>query len=173
MEHVRRVIALLGAGLILVTTHPASAQPRRQRPRPAQVAQGRAAFEEGRREFDAARYEQALAAFRRAHDLVRTPAILFNLGTCADLLHRDEEALPAFEAYLAERPDAPDRVTVEARVRSIRAAIAERNAPPPEPEPVATPAEAAATVEIGPGPGTGPTDDSPGLTSRWWFWAGL
>jgi tetratricopeptide (TPR) repeat protein len=164
----RPVALLLLFATLFAVAAPAEAQRRRrQRPR-SQVEQARDLFEEGRRAFDAGNYEAALGSFRASYDLVGTPEILFNIGTCADYLHRDEEALAAFESYLAELPEAPDRVAVQARIRAIRAAIDARNAPP---EPVPTPAEAAASTE---GSSPGPLqDEPPALTSRWWFWTGV
>ncbi|MBX3248933.1 MAG: hypothetical protein KF901_17280 [Myxococcales bacterium] len=86
--------------------------------------------------FDEGRFEDALRLFRRAYELSERPELLFNVGTTADRLRRDEEALEAFEAYLAARPDAANRASVEARIEVLREAISNERAAPTEARPV-------------------------------------
>lgn len=86
--------------------------------------------------FDEGRFDDALRLFRRAYELSARAELLFNIGTTADRVRRDEEALEAFEAYLAARPDAPNRASVEARIGVLREAIANEQAAPTEARPV-------------------------------------
>lgn len=90
--------------------------------------EARAHFEAGRLAFVRGRYERALEAFRLAHELSGHAELLFNIGQAADRLRRDEVALEAFERFVAELPDHPQRAAVQARMEVLRAAIAQREA---------------------------------------------
>lgn len=104
----------------------------------------RAHFQVGRLAYDEARYEDALENFQRAYDLSSRPGLLFNIGQAADRLRRDDLAIDAFERYLVEMPDAPNRATVENRLASLRGGSATRG---------------------------GPTDtESTPVMKKWWFW---
>lgn len=94
--------------------------------------EARLLFQAGRVAFDAGRYDDALARFRRAHELSGRDIMLYNVGQAADRLGRHREALDAFEGYLANVADAPRREEVEARVAELRATRtpAEPPAPP-------------------------------------------
>jgi len=83
-------------------------------------------FESARTAFDDGDYETALERFRQAYAASPRPALLFNIATSADRLRRDDEALTAFEQYLAAEPDVENRTQIEARIRSLRAAIEAR-----------------------------------------------
>ena len=56
--------------------------------------------------------------------------ILYNIGQVADRLRQDEVALDAYERYLEARPDAPDRVNVEGRIRRLQQAMASEQGGP-------------------------------------------
>jgi tetratricopeptide (TPR) repeat protein len=88
------------------------------------------------------RYENALDYFRRAHELSGHPELLFNIGVACDHLHRTDEAIASFDAYLAARPDAENRADVEARLTSLRAILAEDDQTE----------ERETTASLGPGP---------------------
>lgn len=99
---------------------------------------------EGRAAFDAGRYEDALRLFEAAYELSPRPEMLYNIGTTADRLRRNERALEAFEQYLEELPDSDLRGPVESRARVLRAEIEQQRAleeslrraeEQPEPEP--------------------------------------
>ncbi len=98
-------------------------------------SEARARFEAGRTAMTAGRPEDALVDFQRAYELSHRPELLYNVGIAADRLRRDDDALAAFERYLAEMP--PDQLTnraeVESRVETLRQTIAARvaSAPPP------------------------------------------
>jgi tetratricopeptide (TPR) repeat protein len=122
-------------------------------PSPEEVRdeQARALFEQGRTAFAEARFADALEFFRRAHALSQRHVLLYNIGQAADRLRLDREALEAFDLYLAEVPDAPNRVEVETRVGVLRETIAREEALRAE---AARPASA---------------DESP-IETQWWFW---
>jgi hypothetical protein len=86
--------------------------------------EARLLFEAGRSAFVDGRYEAALERFQEAYETSRRPDLLYNIGTTADRLRRDEEALKAFTGYLAALPEAENRREVEARIASLREAIA-------------------------------------------------
>lgn len=86
--------------------------------------EARMRFEAGSLAYEQGRYEAALNDFRQAYDLSHRPVLLFNIGAAAQNLRRDREALEAFERYLRDLPDAPNRAAVEARVAILRDALA-------------------------------------------------
>jgi tetratricopeptide (TPR) repeat protein len=88
-------------------------------------AEARSIFEAGTTAFTDARYEDALGHFRRAYELSHRPELLYNIGISADRLRRDQEALDAFERFLAEVPEHARRPDVEARVLVLRRAVAD------------------------------------------------
>jgi tetratricopeptide (TPR) repeat protein len=89
--------------------------------------QARALFEAGRAAFEAAEYEDALRHFRESYERSGRAALLYNIGVSADRLRRDQEALDAFERYLADAPaEAPQRADAEARVRVLRGQLTDR-----------------------------------------------
>ena len=90
--------------------------------------EARSRFEAGRAAMAAGRTEDALADFRRAYELSHRPALLYNIGVAADRLRHDDEALEAFEAYLAAMPaeEISNRAEVESRLVVLRETIAAR-----------------------------------------------
>ena len=104
-------------------------QRRRRSPRPGTAAAGAAAVgrtavappagasisDEARAKFnvgvnlltdpDGPRYEEAYRAFKAAYALSPSYKILGNLGLCAMKLERDDEAIAAYEKYVAEGKD--------------------------------------------------------------------
>lgn len=112
------------------------------------------------------RYEEALEAFERAYRLSDRPGLLFNIGSVAERLRRDGEAISAYERYLERVPDAPNRKDVERRIALLRPSETERELPSPTRDMVA-PASAPTFSTEGP-----EARDTP-LTRRWWFWTGI
>lgn len=77
------------------------------------------AYQMGARLFEAARYDAAERAWLRAYSLQRNPTLLVAV---ADTRQRRDDAPGAvamLEQYLVERPDAPDRASVEARIATL------------------------------------------------------
>jgi tetratricopeptide (TPR) repeat protein len=91
-----------------------------------EVAKG--LFQAGAAAFDAGQFEEALRHFQAAYARSPRPKLLFNIGQAADRLRQDDIALDAFRRYLAEFPEAQGREQIEARVRVLEQAVAEREA---------------------------------------------
>lgn len=87
-------------------------------------AEARGLYSAGEVAFAQGRFENAMTYFQQAYDLSHRPELLYNVGMAADRLRHDDEALAAFERYLAELPDAANRAEVERRVAVLREAIA-------------------------------------------------
>jgi tetratricopeptide (TPR) repeat protein len=83
-------------------------------------------FRAGESAFAAGRYDDALDAFSRAHDLSGRPELLYNIGQCNDRLNQDTAAVAAFERFLEALPDHPNARAVRARVEVLSAGIEER-----------------------------------------------
>lgn len=94
---------------------PARAQEASRDPEVADT-QARAHYQTGERAYREGRFADAIEAFRQAHELSGRPELLFNIGQAADRLDDHAAAGEAFEAYLRERPDAPNRSYVEGRL---------------------------------------------------------
>jgi len=77
------------------------------------------AYQIGVRLFEAKRYEAAEAAWLRTYSLGKDPTLLVAV---ADIRQRREDepgAVAMLEQYLVERPDAPDRASIEARIATL------------------------------------------------------
>jgi tetratricopeptide (TPR) repeat protein len=145
-----------------------------------EVARG--LFQAGRAAYAAGRFDEALGFFEQAYARSERPELLFNVGQAADRLRLDAKALQAFEAFLQERPDAPNRAEVEARIVALRHAEgARKGAAGEDPDYAAvqtlapSPGETAAQAD-----GARPyddartrADDDSAVTERWWFWTGV
>lgn len=150
--------------------------------------EARALFQAGRIAYDAGRYEEALERFRAAHELTDLPALLYNVALAADRARYDEEALEAYERFLAEaEPDGATEQRVEARVAGLRRALERRShsesgdteGPAQPPTDVPTPAQAARDTEASEPsttppapPQTAAEEETDGGLSAW-AWVGI
>jgi tetratricopeptide (TPR) repeat protein len=89
-------------------------------------AEARQLFDAGTVAYSEGRYENALEYMQRAYELSGRPALLYNVATTLERLRRDDEALAAYERYLAEEPAADNRQDVEARIAILRRVVSER-----------------------------------------------
>src|SRR5690242_7503590 len=80
----------------------------------------RAHFLSGQSYFDEARYADALHEFHEAYAISHRPGFQYNIGVCEERLGHTDAAIAGFERYLKEAPNAPDRATVEAKLRDLR-----------------------------------------------------
>jgi len=77
------------------------------------------AYELGVRLFEAKRYEAAEQAWLRAYALGRDPTLLVAVADTRQRRGDEPGAIAMLEQYLVERPDAPDRTSVEARIAAL------------------------------------------------------
>jgi cytochrome c-type biogenesis protein CcmH/NrfG len=94
-------------------------------------------FQIGKDAFDEGRFERALKYFQDAYSLSHRAALLSNIGTAADRLRRDQEAVDAYKKYLEQVPQAPNRRLIEERIRIIESALSKSRPAPPAVEPTA------------------------------------
>lgn len=160
----------------------------------AEQEAARAAFRDGRIAFDRGRYAEALERFEHAYSLSGKSELLYNIGLAADRIREDERALEAFELYLKETPDSPERDQVRMRVVALREARARARARKEGADAgegrreargkhgedrdgalVPMPAEVASAQQRDPehgrqlSYGSSQRDDD-GILSSWWFW---
>jgi hypothetical protein len=69
--------------------------------------------------FAEGRYADAKAAFEEAFAAVPNPIVRLSVAECATRLGDFPAAHDALELYLAERPDAPDRAAVDAKLAAL------------------------------------------------------
>jgi hypothetical protein len=77
------------------------------------------AYQVGVRLFEARRYEAAESAWLRAHSLGRDPTLLVAVADTRQRRGDEPGAVVMLEQYLVERPDAPDRASIEARIATL------------------------------------------------------
>jgi tetratricopeptide (TPR) repeat protein len=163
-----RLIALIGSALVWCAASAGSTvhaqEATRGAPSAALDEEARALFEAGRVAYEDGRYSDALGYFQRAYELSQRPGLQYNLGLAYDRLRRDQEALQAFEAYLASEPEHERAVEVQNRVRALKDALAQ--APP---EPVSVAATPAAPAPVTPRQDTSRS----ARTRKRWMWAGI
>jgi tetratricopeptide (TPR) repeat protein len=124
--------------------------------------EAREAYEAGAVAFDEGRYSIALDFFRRSFTLSGRPALLYNVGLSADRLRRDREALEAFEGYIDAVPDSPHARQVNARIASLRAAIAADEEDSAREEREREERERVLLAEA--------RGDNESIFEAWWFW---
>jgi hypothetical protein len=132
-------------------------------------------YDKGKKAYAAGNFAEAVAEFEAAYAEWNTPEYLHDIGQAYRRLDRCNQAATSFEKYVAAKPDAPNRASVEHVIEQLRAkcpvavtpnepaaattSVAEPIAPPhrapakkSEPAPVvaaATPAPAAAPAAAG------------------------
>jgi tetratricopeptide (TPR) repeat protein len=93
---------------------------------PVDDERARGLFEQGAAAYEAGHYEAALGFFEESYALSERATLLFNIGTSADRLRRNELALQNYEAYLAALPEAVNRGEVSSRVLVLREELAQQ-----------------------------------------------
>jgi len=142
-------------------------------PDPAQDAEARRMFEDGRAAYDSGNYQDGLNYFQRAYDLSARPGLLFNIGQAAYRMHSDDRALKAFKAYLAATPQAANRAEVEQRIRELEQASGGGTTPTYVFSPEQTARDGGAALWSWPESKDSldkPPPASEPVTTKWWFW---
>jgi len=80
----------------------------------------RAAYARGQELFRAGSFEEAEAAFEEAFEAVPNPVVLVSIGEARQRQGDAAGAVEAFEQYLEEREDAPDREEIAQRLENLR-----------------------------------------------------
>lgn len=88
-------------------------------PSDAQRARARQLYAEGQRHFEAGRFAEAQASFEAAYAEVPNPVVLLGVASAQERLGRAEDAARTLRRYLRERPDAPDRESVQERIARL------------------------------------------------------
>jgi tetratricopeptide (TPR) repeat protein len=110
-------------------------------PQPAPAAEdpalteAKAHFEAGRAAYDAHDYKEAVRQFRAAESLRPSATLQYNIALAYDGMGKPQAALRFYRAYVRQRPDAPNRGEVEARIAALAALPIETGpaeAPPQE-----------------------------------------
>ena len=113
--------AFLIATLLVSTLAPATAL---AQPSSADEQEARATFQAARLSYENGRYEDAYGMFARAHELSGRHILLYNMGQAADRARMDDEAIDAFDRYLANDAEVDEtlRPEVVQRLQGLRAA---------------------------------------------------
>lgn len=153
------IAAVVAASLV----SPSSVHAQGSASREAQITKAKKEFASGTSAYQNGEFAAALAHFRQAYELTKSPDLLYNIATVSDRMRHDAEALEAYEGYIEARPKSPDREHVEGRIQALRAAIhaQQRAEIDAELEAQRAAIEAAAQVKaerpltryVGPGPG--------------------
>jgi hypothetical protein len=126
------------------------------------TARAKVLYGEGMKQYNLARFSDALASFEQAYLASPDPVFLFNIGQCHRMLGHQQEAIYSYRRFLSASPDTPNRAEVEGFIASAEAALQrkEASAPPtgtlpPKEEPKEEPAPAAQPASVPP-PATNP-----------------
>ncbi len=120
---------------------------------------------EARNLFQAGRYPDALAIYRRLYAETNHPTYLRNIGRCHQMMREPTPAIESFRAYLHEAHslDEGERAEIEGYIAEMqRLQVA---APPA--------AGSSGTAVASSASPSGATPGGGAITRRWWFWTGL
>jgi tetratricopeptide (TPR) repeat protein len=77
-------------------------------------------FLRGKTFYNEGKFEEAIRAFRAAEAIHPSPILDFNKGRCFHQLNRLDQAIAAYERYLAERKEAGNREEVQAWITELK-----------------------------------------------------
>ena len=152
----------------------------------------KASYEQGVRNYNLGKYQQAREAFEQGYLAKPDPVFLFNIGQCARQLGDFEGAVRQYRAYLRERPGAPNRVEVQKFIVAAEDELKRRQKAGLAPYPGSKsdsrsskgpaildepPTQAAAPTQapppsVAPPPPPPPAEPKP-LLKKWWFWTAV
>ncbi|UJR81798.1 PEGA domain-containing protein [Sandaracinus amylolyticus] len=98
---------------------PAIVSAQQAAPSAEQRQRARELYGEGQTHFEAGRFAEALAAFEGAYREVPNPVVLLGVASAQERLGNPLDASRTLRRYLRERPDAPDRATIEQRIAQM------------------------------------------------------
>jgi tetratricopeptide (TPR) repeat protein len=83
-------------------------------------------FEQSEKLYREGKFREAAALLERAYTLDPEPTLLFNRARALESAGDLQDAVDAYALYLHKNPKAPDRLTVERRIETMKGQIAER-----------------------------------------------
>ncbi len=125
----------------------------------------RRAFVEGTRQYDLGEYRRALEAFKRAYLAYESPAFLYNIARCHELLGERAVAIERYRTFLALSPNPSERAPVEQRITTLQAELAAEQA--------RERARPAATATVAPAldqPAVHAQATKTPVYKKWWLW---
>lgn len=95
-------------------------------------------YNDGQAAYDAKRYDDAIAAWGKAYEASRLPALIFNLAQAHRLAGHCAKAVEAYKKFLSLDPSSDERPSAEQFMRELEPcpAPAPRTVTPPEQKPV-------------------------------------
>jgi tetratricopeptide (TPR) repeat protein len=110
--------ALAAVGVAVTAARTACSQSANQ-DATALYAQSAAAYKVGR-------FAEAASLLQRAYEISRAPVLLYNLARAYEGVGAIEDAAGAYERYLHEEPNPPDRGAIQTRIATLHGEIEER-----------------------------------------------
>jgi tetratricopeptide (TPR) repeat protein len=131
-------VSLLCGALALAPVQVTAAPPKASEPEPSEdepppdedpnYARAVEAYRLGTELYNAAKFEEALAAFQEAATLYASPDFQFNIAKCYERLGKYEDAIRSYELYLRTAEDSGDTAVIEASIADLQRRIKERDA---------------------------------------------
>jgi tetratricopeptide (TPR) repeat protein len=84
-------------------------------------------YELGAKLYEASNIAEALVEFNKAYALRPLPALLFNIARCHEVMANLKLAVEHYRRFLREKPDAPERAVVEARITNLEKRLREES----------------------------------------------
>lgn len=173
-----RLLAISIAAVLLVAG--GSARQAQASPSKEQLAEAERLLREGNAHYAARRYDEAIASYRRAHELTGAPGFLFNIAQVHRVAGQCREAIDHYERFLAAEPKTPLRPKVERFLDELWRCVEARRkqedqqaaATPPVTAPPTSATGADPPPASAPPPVDGPATAS-GRGARPWRWVGL
>lgn len=76
-------------------------------------------LDEGRTNYEAGKFVEALAAFQSAYTLFPHPDVLYRVAECQEKLARDADAAASYRRFLEQVPDAKERPRIEGVIKLL------------------------------------------------------
>lgn len=112
-------------------------------------------YRAGKRKYELAQYDKAIALFKQAYDEHPAPAYLYNIAQAYLKLDACRDALEHFEQFVAEKPDAKNRAEVDAQIATLGEQCPKVTTPDPvEETPIPDPVEEVKVADSSTGTGT-------------------
>jgi hypothetical protein len=150
-----RTFVTYGSLLLLAATRPAVAQPTAaDGPKSTDLdgrARAKALYAQGESAYAQGSFGKALGLYKQAFEAWPLPGFQFNMGQCHRQMGDFAQAIAAFNLYLEQSPQAPNRKTVVALLKASKRALMRQPAETPA---VVAAAEAAPASEVEPPPPT-------------------